>query len=128
MKANIEVKNAKGTIYMLNKAAASQYNKQTREVIGKSVFDFFDRVTAQKYFDIEKEIIEKKKTVRSLEKVKHGNKTLYLEIQKACIFLPEFDDWGLLVIQDPIETSRAISEDYHMELKQRFPGITIDIY
>ncbi|MEM6829836.1 MAG: hypothetical protein AAF551_04920, partial [Bacteroidota bacterium] len=92
-----------------------------------NVFDFYDHEVATQYFEAEEEIIKHRKTVRSVNKVVFKNNVSYLSVEKTSIYLPETDDWGLLVIQEPIEASIAKSEAYQREMEQKYRDIIFDI-
>lgn len=123
----VEVKSPDGTFYMINQSVALDYGYEISEILGKDDFHFYDKSTAAKYWEAEKKIIKGRKAAISLEKVElHGSPKYWL-IHKAPIFIPEFDDWGLLGIQREIERSLLDKDDYMATLKERYPALIMDV-
>lgn len=123
----IALKDPNGVIYLINDAVAKDFDCPVSEIIGKSDFDFYDQEFAQRINDKERELVASREPVVSLEKVALHGKTKYWFIRKVPILIPEFDDWGLLVIQNEIDQNKVKGKDYISELKESFPDIILDI-
>ncbi|WP_420583009.1 methyl-accepting chemotaxis protein [Reichenbachiella sp.] len=123
----IALKDPNGVIYLVNDAVAKDFNSPPSEIIGKSDFDFYDKDFAEKIKQKEKELVATREPVISLEKVKLQNEVKYWFIRKVPILIPEFEDWGLLVIQNEVEEHKIKEKNYITELKDKFPGIALEI-
>lgn len=123
----IALKDPNGVIYLVNEAVAKDFDCPPSEIIGKSDFDFYDKDFAEKIKQKEKELVASQVPVISLEKVKLHNEVKYWFIRKVPIVIPEFEDWGLLVIQNEVEKQKIEKEEYIEQLKASFPGMTLDI-
>lgn len=122
----VALKAPDGKIYLINESVARDYGIPAKDILGKSDFDFFDKVTAEKIHKVEKELVANRKPVISLEKVTL-TETKYWFIRKIPIFIPEFDDWGLLVIQNEIEEQKVKENGYVSELRTKYPALVLDI-
>ena len=122
--AKVEIKDHEGKYYMINNAAAAGYHTSPDEIIGKSVFDFFEESIAQRYFDVEKKIIERQEQKFSLEEVVLNDETNYLFIQKTGIQLT-IDQPGLMVIQRDVPPFQVEDPRYIEHLKRSYPTISI---
>lgn len=123
----IALKDPNGIIYLVNDAVAKDFNCPSSEIIGKSDYDFYDHDFAEKINKKEKELVASREPVISLEKVTLKGATKFWFIRKVPILIPEFDDWGLLVIQNQIDENKVQGRDYVAELKEKFPDIVLDI-
>ncbi|SMD32925.1 methyl-accepting chemotaxis sensory transducer with Pas/Pac sensor [Reichenbachiella faecimaris] len=123
----IALVNHLGKIYLANNAVAEDFGRPVSEIIGKTNFDFYDRDFAEKVKEIEEKLVASRTPVLSLEKVKLHGEIKYWFIRKVPILIPEFEEWGLLVIQNEIEEDKAKRSDYLTELKERHPGIMLDV-
>lgn len=123
----IEVKKHNGQLYLINDTAALSYGASVQEVIGKDVFSFFDQTVAQKYWQIEQDLVQQQKQSISLEKViLKGNPTYWL-IRKLPIFIPEIENYGLLGIQRQLDSDKVEDSGYVRDLKTKYPEIMVDI-
>ncbi|MEP2026575.1 methyl-accepting chemotaxis protein [Reichenbachiella sp.] len=122
----IALKDPNGVIYLVNDAVAKDFGCPPSEIIGKSDFDFYDREFAEKIKEKEEQLVAAREPVISLEKVKFQSNFKYWLIRKEPILIPEFEDWGLLVIQNEIEEDK-VNDTYLTSLKEKYPMIVIDI-
>ncbi len=127
LEEKIEVKSPEGKLYLINNVAASSYGAETEDIIGKDSFDFFDQDTASKYWSIEKQLIQNKRTAVSLEKVILKGKPTYWFIRKLPIFIPEFDGYGLLGIQRQVESYQIEEKGLANDLKAKYPEISVEL-
>ena len=123
----IEVKDDKLQYYMINKAGLADYGVPREDIIGKTMFDFFPKEIAQNYSDIELNIIKNRSVKYSLEEVILNDSHKYLFINKTAIFLPEKDQWGLLVIQREFSQADFEKADFIENLKNRYENLSIQI-
>lgn len=123
----IALVNHKGEIYLANDSVAEDFGQPADKLIGKTNFDFYDKEFAQKVKEIEEKLVASRKPVISLEKVKLKDQQKYWFIRKVPILIPEFDDWGLLVIQNEIEEDKVTGDGYVLDLKQKYPDMVLDI-
>lgn len=123
----IAMKDPKGKIYMINEAVAKDFGRPPAEIIGKSDFDFYDKEFAGKIKSKEEALVASREPVISLEKVKLREEYKYWFIRKVPILIPEFEDWGLLVIQNEIEEDKIKGKKYLPELKEKYPNLVLDI-
>jgi len=123
----IEVKTPLGTFYMINQAVAEDYGHPIEDILGKDDAAFFDAETAAKYWNAEKRIIENRLPAISLERVVLNGVSKYWFIHKAPIFIPEFNDWGLLGIQREVNHTLLENDQYMGNLKGRYPEMKMDI-
>ena len=123
----IELKNPKGELYLINDAAAKEYKLQTNELIGKSVFDFYDKEIAGRYFNTEKELISKRRPQYSLERVELYGEVRFLFLNKTPILIPEYHDYGLLVIKREVSERQVNSHKFMNQLRDNYPSIIISI-
>ncbi|MEO9967367.1 MAG: methyl-accepting chemotaxis protein [Reichenbachiella sp.] len=119
--------NHDGKIYLANEAVAKDFKRPVEEILGKSNFDFYDAEFAEKVKKNEDELVASRKPVISLEKVKIRDEQKYWFIRKVPVFIPEFEDWGLLVIQSEIEEEKITQKDYIPKLKEMHPEVVLDI-
>ncbi|UXX79507.1 methyl-accepting chemotaxis protein [Reichenbachiella carrageenanivorans] len=123
----IALKDPKGIIYMLNEAVAKDFGYPLEEIIGKSDFDFYDEEFAAKIKTKEEALVASREPVYSLEKVILREKQKYWFIKKVPILIPEFEDWGLLIIQNEIEEDKIKGKQYLPQLKEKYPDVVLDI-
>ncbi|MEP4093714.1 methyl-accepting chemotaxis protein [Reichenbachiella sp.] len=123
----IALVNHLGEIYLANNAVAEDFGKPVGKIIGKTNFDFYDKDFAEKVKQIEEKLIAGREPVISLEKVKLKDEYKYWFIRKVPILIPEFDDWGLLVIQNEVEEDKVKGKEYISQLKQKYPNVVLDI-
>jgi len=123
----IALKDPNGVIYLVNDAVAKDFGCPPSEIIGKSDFDFYDKEFAEKIKEKEGELVASREPVISLEKVKLQNDVKYWFIRKVPILIPEFEDWGLLVIQNEVEEQKVKAKEYIAELQKKFPGMVLEI-
>lgn len=123
----IEVKDGKLRYYMINNAGLEDYGVSKDEIIGKSMFDFFHEEVAAGYADKEREIIQKRSMTYSLEKVHINDTSKYLFINKTALFLPEENEWGLLVIQREVNQSDLDKPDFLEILKRKYKSLTVNL-
>ncbi|MDW3209385.1 MAG: methyl-accepting chemotaxis protein [Reichenbachiella sp.] len=123
----IALKDPNGVIYLVNDAVAKDFGCPPSEIIGKSDFDFYDKEFAEKIKEKEGELVASRVPVISLEKVKLQNDVKYWFIRKVPILIPEFEDWGLLVIQNEVEEQKVKAKEYIAELQEKFPGMVLEI-
>lgn len=116
-----------GEIYLANEAVAKDFGQPVENILGKTNFDFYDHDFAQKVKEIEEKLVAGREPVISLEKVKLKNEYKYWFIRKVPILIPEFDEWGLLVIQNEIEEEKVNGKNYLPELKEKYPNVMLDI-
>ena len=119
----VSLKDAKGKIYLVNGNVADDYGLKPEEIIGKTDFDFFEYGYAKKLEEIEREIVNNRKPIISLEKVTLNNEIKHWLIRKIPIFIPEHNDWGLLGIQSRIDDTKVRDERFLMELRKKYPSI-----
>lgn len=123
----IALKDPKGVIYLVNDAVAKDYGCPPSEIIGKSDFDYYDKDFATKIKEKEAALVASREPAISLEKVKLQENIKYWFIRKVPVHIPEFDDWGLLVIQNEIEEDKVNDKEYLATLKQKYPGVVLEI-
>lgn len=123
----IALKDPNGVIYLVNDAVAKDFGCPAADIIGKSDFDFYEKQFAEKIKEKEDELVASREPVISLEKVKLNDQVKYWFIRKVPILIPEFEDWGLLVIQNEIDESKVQESSYITDLKGKFPNITLEI-
>lgn len=123
----VELKDPDGKLYLINDAAAKEYREPVDELIGRSVFDFYEKNTAQKYFDTEKQLISTRKPQYSLEKVILYGEEKYLFLNKTPIFIPEYEDYGLLVIKRDVDEYQINSDNYISQLHTEYPSLKVSI-
>jgi PAS domain S-box-containing protein len=113
---------------------ADTYGLPMRDLVGKTDFDLFPESEAEKLWKLEKEVLEKKKTVIVPEEKYYSasGKIKYLHSTKMPFFLNEKDEIGLLGVNLDItenkEAERAIRESeakYKMLMEQASDGIVI---
>lgn len=121
----IEVKDSNLKYYMINNAGLLDYKVSRSEIIGKTMFDFYPEEIARNYADIELEIVKNQSVKYSLEKVILNDSSKYLFINKTAIFLPEKNEWGLLVIQRELNQNDVNDPDFMERLKRRYKDISI---
>ena len=122
--AKVEIKDHEGNYYMINAVAAQGYGIPQEEIIGKSVFDFFEEDTARGYHQLENKIIQEQTQNYSLEEVVLHGEVSYLLIQKTGIQLT-MDSKGLMVIQREVPAFQIKDPNYISFLQNQYPGIKI---
>ena len=127
VESKVEVKDHTGKFYLINQAVAEDYGRPAREVIGKDDFAFYDKEVAAQYWESEKLIIEHRQDVVSLEKVVLNDQIKHWLIKKIPIFLPEYNDWGLLIVQNYVEPHHVEDQAYLNKLKLLYPDIDIKL-
>ncbi|PIB34219.1 hypothetical protein BFP72_01625 [Reichenbachiella sp. 5M10] len=123
----VEVKDPNGVFYLVNHSVAEDYGVSVEEVLGKDDFAFFPKEVAEKYWQDEKGLIQKRKPVSSLEKVNVNGKDKYWFIRKIPLLIPEYDDWGMLGIQRELKVNEVKSEEYIQELKGKYPNLKLEL-
>ncbi len=127
LEEKIEVKSPDGTFYLINQIAANAYGKSAEQVIGKSLFDFFEKAEAQKYIDFEKNLIKNKQESTSLEKVIYNGLNTYWFMRKKPIFIPQLEENGLLVIQTAIDEYQIKDQNIVNDLKRKYPEMQVKV-
>lgn len=123
----VEVKSPEGIFYLINNTVARDYGQPIEHIIGKDDFAFYDKEVATKYWEAEKQIIKDDEPQISLEKVVLKNKERFWLITKTPIFIPEFNDKGLLVVQREINSELLKNNDFMNNLKKQYPSLKFDI-
>ena len=127
LEEKIEVKKPDGTFYLINKVAAKAYGKTADQVVGKSLYDFFDESSAKKYIELELGLIEDQREYTSIEKVTYNGVDTYWFMRKKSIFIPEFDKNGLLVIQTPVDEYQIKEKNLVDDLKRKYPDMLVKL-
>ncbi|MEQ8471616.1 MAG: methyl-accepting chemotaxis protein [Marinoscillum sp.] len=123
----VEVKAPDGKFYLMNQIVAEAYGGNVQDLLGKDDHAFYDKEIADKYWNAEKEIIKTKKAVVSLEKVTLKGQSKYWFIRKLPLFIPEYENWGLLGIQREVEEYQIKEQDLVSKLQQKYPELMVDI-
>jgi PAS domain S-box-containing protein len=123
----IALKDPNGVIYLVNNAVAADFGAPVSDIIGKSDFDFYDEDFANKIKLVESKLIEGKQEVLSLEKVELQGEYKYWFIRKVPILIPEFSDWGLLIIQNEIDSKKIKNKKFLTGLQNEYPNLVMDI-
>jgi PAS domain S-box-containing protein len=103
------LKDDAGKMVLVNTVVAKAHNMSTKEMIGKSDFDFVDAITAKEWRDQELEIIRKgEETYFVKEKMNGENKTL--KSTKKAFFIHHLNQTGLLGIQTDVTELEKLKE------------------
>lgn len=127
LEQKVELKDHKGKFYLVNESVARDYECPASDILGKSDFEFFDHESASKFQEAEEAIVAQRVPVVSLEKVVYKNSIKYWFIKKTPLLIPEYDQWGLLIVQDQIDKGKLDDALYLETLKERFPNMIFDI-
>lgn len=125
MEERVEVKDATGHFYLINEKGAQSYGDPVNEVLGKTLDHFFDDDQATQYWTVEKQLIQERKTSVTLERFELNGKSTYWFIRKLPIFIPEFDNYGLLGVHRQVSEEFIKADNRVKELKKEYPELRV---
>lgn len=130
----VYVKDSQGKFLLVNEAMARIYGKKTEDLVGKSDFDLFPKMQAEKLWNQEKSVLKENKPLFVPEDPYMGKdgKLKFVETTKLPFFLVEKNELGLLGINIDITNTKlaekALRESeakYKMLMEQASDAILI---